>query len=360
MDVHIVPGVKAHDVAQAHTADLFHQDEYRCKCMTYWVDEARETVFCLIDAPSKEAVVDLHSKAHGLVPNKIIEVNSNLVESFLGRIYDPSDAKIDNDGLKVFSDPSFRVIVRTKTEDPVLLQHQLGIKKADELLTSYYHLVRSTALRYSAREIENGGQGFILSFTSAADAISFALSVAKELRHEDADALSFRMSITGGEPVGESNELFGDSLKTAEQLWSLGECRLAMTSSVKKLVDKMPVRSDVSIRSLNPQDETLLASIFRVLEANWQDPEFDVEEYCQEMAMSKSQLYRKTVSLTGHSPNSLLKEYRLEKARELMKKKFYNISQITFDTGFTSHSYFTKCFKKKYGLLPISYMELCQ
>src|SRR5215208_707779 len=102
MDVHNVPGVKARDVAEAHTKDLLHQGEYACKCMTYWIDEERETIVCLIEAPGKDAVEEMHSKAHGLVPNKIIEVSSGIVESFLGRIYDPEDAKTTNDGLKVF------------------------------------------------------------------------------------------------------------------------------------------------------------------------------------------------------------------------------------------------------------------
>src|ERR1700759_4716 len=80
MDVHIVPGVKAKDVAEAHRKDLLCQHEYGCSCMTYWIDEKRESIFCLIDAPDKDAVEEMHSKAHGLIPNKIIEVNSNLVE----------------------------------------------------------------------------------------------------------------------------------------------------------------------------------------------------------------------------------------------------------------------------------------
>jgi AraC-like DNA-binding protein len=76
------------------------------------------------------------------------------------------------------------------------------------------------------------------------------------------------------------------------------------------------------------------------------------------MAMSKSQLYRKTIALLGLSPNVLLKEFRLDKARELLKKHHLNISQTTFDSGFTSPSYFTKCFKKKFGLLPEAYLHL--
>src|SRR6185295_3861090 len=111
MDVHIVPGVKARDVAEAHRKDILVEEQHECKCMTYWIDEERESIFCLIEGPTKEAVEEMHRQAHGLIPNKIIEVSSTLVESFLGRIYDPSEATVTDDGLKVFSDPSFRILL---------------------------------------------------------------------------------------------------------------------------------------------------------------------------------------------------------------------------------------------------------
>src|ERR1019366_6016169 len=111
MDVHIVPGVKAKDVAEAHSKDLLHQVEHRCKCMTYWIDEERESIFCLGEAPDKQAVDEMHSKAHGLISKILIEVDSTLVNSFLGRIYDPVAVEISNDGLKVFSGPSFLILL---------------------------------------------------------------------------------------------------------------------------------------------------------------------------------------------------------------------------------------------------------
>ena len=80
MDVHIVPGVNAKDVAEAHRKDLLIQEEYGCKCMTYWIDEKRESIFCLLEAPDKDTVEELHSKAHGLIPNKIIEVSRNTAD----------------------------------------------------------------------------------------------------------------------------------------------------------------------------------------------------------------------------------------------------------------------------------------
>jgi AraC-like DNA-binding protein len=359
MDVHIVPGVKAKNVAEAHQKDLVHQEEYGCKCMTYWIDEERETIFCLIDAPDKKAVEEMHSKAHGLLPNKIIEVNSTLVESFLGRIYDPEKAEISDDGLKVFSDPSFRILLITKTTDPNLLMHKLGIEKADELLNNHISIIRKNLFQQDGREAEHEGNGFIISFSSAAKAVACALCIQKDMQ-PIADELGFRIVISAGEPIEKSNKLFGDTIQFAACFFTIAaNFQIAIASSVKELVSKDFFQNKKkNFLILPPQDESLLESLFSKLEENWQEPDFDIDDYCHAMAMSKSQLYRKTIALTGLSPNLLLKEFRLEKAKELMKKQHYNIAQITFDSGFTSASYFTKCFKKKYGLLPMAYVEL--
>ncbi len=359
MDVHIVPGVKAKDVAEAHQKDIFHSGEHGCKCMTYWIDEQRENIFCLIDAPAKEAVEEMHRQAHGLIPNKIIEVDNSLVESFLGRIYDPADAKITKDGLKIFADSGFRILLVTKTIDPVLLRHNLGTEKANELLNTHNNIIRKNILQFGGREVEHEGSGFIISFTAASKAVSCALAIQKEMQAL-ANTLAFKIGINSGEPVENSNKMFGDTIQFAANLCSIThDAKIAIASTVKELVEKDFFQNDKKyFLTLSPNDESLLALLFNKLEENWQDAEFDMAEYCHAVAMSTSQLYRKTISLTGLSPNLFLKEYRLEKAKDLMKKQRYSIAQITFDAGFTSASYFTKCFKKKYGLLPMAYLDL--
>jgi AraC-like DNA-binding protein len=360
MDVHTVPGVKALNVAEAHRSDLLHQHEYGCKCMTYWVDEARETIFCLIEGPTREAVAALHNKAHGLIPSKIIEVQSELVESFLGRIYDPLDAETSREGLKVFVDPSYRILLYTRITDPILLQSKLGFEKTKELLTRHNDIIRKNLAHYGGREAEQGGSGFITSFALASKAVSCALAIQKDMLAEDANEMGFRIAINAGEPVEKSNRLFGDTIQMAMNMCTIARnYQVVIASSVKELVSKDYFQDRRNeFLTLAPNDETLLKLLFGKLEENWQDPDFDISDYCHSMAMSKSQLYRKTITLTGLSPNILLKEFRLEKAKELMKKQCYNISQITFDSGFASPSYFTKCFKKKYGLLPMAYLDL--
>src|SRR5258706_1836644 len=239
MDVHIVPGVKARDVAEAHKRDLLHQQEYGCRAMTYWVDEKRETIFCLVEAPHKEAVEEMHRKAHGLIPNKIIEVSSTVVESFLGRIYDPAEAETSDDGLKIFSDPSFRILLVTKVADPVLLQYKLGIEKANELLNRHNNIIRKNLSLYGGREVEHGGSGFIISYASAAKAVSCALAIQKDMQDANADVIGFRIGINSGEPVGKTNKLFGDTIQLAGNMCTIAKSfQIAIASAVRELVSK--------------------------------------------------------------------------------------------------------------------------
>jgi AraC-like DNA-binding protein len=328
--------------------------------MTYWIDEERESVFCLIEAPDKDAVTTMHQQAHGLVPHKIIEVNRDLVESFLGRLYDPANAVTTDEGLKVFSDPSFRIILLINTKDPALLRYELGVEKANELLSNCTNVIRQILTAYDGREVEHPGNGFITSFTSASKAISCALAIQQAACDECLQASAMKIAISAGEPVSKNNRLFGDTIQFARRLCFITRnAQVAVASVVKELAAKDHFhKPDNDIIALTPTDEMLLELFFSKLEENWQDPGFTVSEFCQATAMSQSQLYRKTIELTGLSPNIFLKEFRLEKAKELMSQQRYNISQITFDAGFTSPSYFTKCFKKNYGLLPMAYLDL--
>lgn len=75
MDIHHhVEGLTADAVAGAHQADLNTQAKYGVKYLRYWFDEGTGKVFCLVEAPNKDAAVAVHREAHGLVADEIIEV----------------------------------------------------------------------------------------------------------------------------------------------------------------------------------------------------------------------------------------------------------------------------------------------
>ena len=75
MDTHShIEGLTADALAQAHAADLKTQAKYGVKYLRYWFDETNGKVFCLVEAPNKEAAIAVHREAHGLVADAIIEV----------------------------------------------------------------------------------------------------------------------------------------------------------------------------------------------------------------------------------------------------------------------------------------------
>jgi len=79
MDVHDhIEGLTAEAVAQAHQADLATQDKHGVKYLRYWFDTTGGKVFCLVDAPNKEAAVAVHREAHGLVADRLIEVTEGV------------------------------------------------------------------------------------------------------------------------------------------------------------------------------------------------------------------------------------------------------------------------------------------
>lgn len=75
MDIHKdLDGLTAEAVIEAHQADLDVQDAFDVRYLRYWFNAAEGSVFCLVEAPNSAAAVEVHQKAHGLVPDAIIEV----------------------------------------------------------------------------------------------------------------------------------------------------------------------------------------------------------------------------------------------------------------------------------------------
>ena len=354
MDRHIVPGIEAKHAAEAHREDLKIQDEYGCRCMTYWVDEDRGSAFCLIDAPDIESVKKMHDRAHGLMPHEIIQVNSNVVEAFLGRIQDPDGYYGSDPNLKIFNDPAFRIILVSTSTPFELLKHSLGKEKTERLITLYYDTMRSLLKKYEGREVELRGGGFTASFVSVTQAVDCAMAVLEKL-HIAADLIELRIGLNAGMPVDKSPDLFGDTVKMARYLCDVGQDnQIVMASIIREIYKDDGQNGNSIITSLTYTDENFLQRLMDTLSDNWQNPQFGLSDYCDIMSMSKSKLYRKTKQLTAMSPNELLREYRLMRSLELLKTD-RNIAQTTFDCGFNSPSYFTKCFQHRFGMQPITY-----
>lgn len=105
------------------------------------------------------------------------------------------------------------------------------------------------------------------------------------------------------------------------------------------------------------EDQSATVSLFiarfkEVVEARLEDSDVSVEDLAADMNISRVQLYRKVKSITDSSPVELLRNARLNKAYQLLLTTDKSVSEVAYAVGFTSPSYFTKCFKEEYGMVP--------
>lgn len=103
---------------------------------------------------------------------------------------------------------------------------------------------------------------------------------------------------------------------------------------------------------LNKKEDNLFNSITNYIIDNINDPKLNVSNIANEYLISRSHLYRKIITCTGESANKYIMNIRLAKAKNLLKNTELTISEISYKVGFSSPSYFTKCFSKKYKILP--------
>jgi len=104
--------------------------------------------------------------------------------------------------------------------------------------------------------------------------------------------------------------------------------------------------------TMNSLDEKFLNKIMELVEINMSDEKFGVEQLSIEIAMSRSQLHRKLKALLGQGPSHFIRVFRLQRAHDLLKQKSATAAEIGFEVGFSSPSYFTKCFHDLFGYTP--------
>lgn len=98
-------------------------------------------------------------------------------------------------------------------------------------------------------------------------------------------------------------------------------------------------------------DEWLQSAIAKV-EAHMSDDSYSVEQLARDMYMSRMTFYRKIQSATGQKPSEFMRTIRLRRAAELLREDRLSITEISYDTGFSSVSYFSRCFRTMYGVPP--------
>lgn len=218
MDRHYLEGTSAAEVAQAHRMDLDIQDRYGVKFLTYWFDQRRGTAFCLVDAPDMETAQCVHREAHGFVAGEVVEVALSAVEAFLGRIHDPEPAPGRSSAEM---DSAHRAILFTDIVGSTEMTSRLGDRIATEMVRAHDAVVRRCLGQNSGREVKHTGDGIMATFAETVAAVECAMAIQKEFEHYNggnAEPIHIRIGLDCGEPVEDSNDLFGSTVQLAARL----------------------------------------------------------------------------------------------------------------------------------------------
>lgn len=360
MDRHDVSdAVTAENVAQLHQEDLKVQHKFNCNGLTYWFDDKRKTAFCLVEAPDKQSVIDMHDHAHGVLPHLIIEVEGSIVESFLGRIEDPVMAKSPQ--LNIINDPAFRTLMKVNLHKHSLNGYNPLVLNSVE--KNYAKSVVEISNNHIGRIVSQKDTDFLISFASVTNAVKCARNIQSKINElkslSEFKIYNLKIGISAGVPVTEKKIIFEDTIKLAERMLQVAKAEIVVSSEVKDLYKSENLNQFPEgelIVTLSTTDEIFLTNLIDFIENEWKN-NLNVDDFNTHLGYSKSQLYRKMMSLIGESPKTFLMSYRLNKAVTFLNKQIETISEIAYDSGFSSPSYFSKCFHRKYGILPSDYLR---
>ena len=109
------------------------------------------------------------------------------------------------------------------------------------------------------------------------------------------------------------------------------------------------ISANISTTSL---DKEFIEKVLNYIYDNIDNPDLSVESLASQLNLSRSQFYRKIKALTDQTANEFIRNIRLQKAKEIIENGNTNISEVYYKTGFSSSSYFAKCFKNYFGILP--------
>jgi class 3 adenylate cyclase len=225
IDVHDLTDATPEQVAEAHLRDVAVQGEHGVNYINYWMNQDRAKVFCLCTAPNAEAAEAVHRAAHGLLAERIVEVDPDLVDGMLGggRLAPSGAATVDQSGAL---DSGVRTILFTDIVGTTELTQRLGDRAAMEIIDLHDRVVREALERRRGREVKHVGDGIMGVFIVADDAVGCAVDVHAALRAEASrtvEPVRIRVGIATGEPLERNGDFFGATVQLAARLCTQAE-----------------------------------------------------------------------------------------------------------------------------------------
>jgi class 3 adenylate cyclase len=230
MDIHRNMNVPVEDIVEAHNRDLEAQGAFDVRYLPWFYNEDQGSIYCLVEAPSAEAAVEVHRHANGLTPDEIILVEQGIADAMIGADERGPAVREDPRGT-VNTDTLFRTIVFTDLEGSTDMTQRLGDEAALRLLRTHDELLHACLTQHGGNRVKHTGDGMMASFSSVARAIDCTIAMQSALHEHSAGMpetpLRARIGVAAGEPVADSDDLFGAAVQLAARL-----CARAMPAQI--------------------------------------------------------------------------------------------------------------------------------
>lgn len=351
MDIHVMDSVPIteEDAYKAHLKDVAVQDKYGVVYKKYYINFQHNTIFCLMDSPNKDVCHKSHNEAHGIGPCNIVEVSPEYeFHPYLGE-----GSKNDKDLALTLSgeiDTGYRTLMM------ICLSDFSG--KCGKYIDQIYRLLE----KHKGSKIMQPDDKIMASFIDASDAISCCMA-ASELLKGVPENIDYTAALVTGKPVDEvGSDFFGETKKRLQILCRMGRSKVLHidmgTKAITRKNIEMPLEEKITFKNVSVSDIAFYEVLWTILDTQITDPDFKSEHLCKKLGLSKAQTYRNIKALTGMSPNTLIREMRLRRSLEALKQNSKTVSEIAYELGFNSPTYFTRVFRKRYTLLPTQFAKL--
>jgi AraC-like DNA-binding protein len=342
IDLHIDSQLTPDLIRQCHVADKAIQAKYGVRYLQILLNQPQGYLFCLVEGPDKESCARVHQEAHGNIACNILEITESDFSALLAnKKKDATDFTINSDGTL---DTGIRALLGIS-----LLGSTDHYKAAKEVIRD--------VLQQDEGKMEHSFENrLIVIFDSTTAAIDAGIHIRERIA-EKKIPIELRLAVSLGSPLESNGSFFEDVRRSVDHFSFISmDGQLTLSS---KILDRYTGDTKKIMRALkviSPVDEKFLNLVMEGVERIWDKNDTTTPDFAREVGMSKSQLARKLKTLSDLSPNDFLKEYKLRKAIALMEDRKMNIAEVTMAIGFSNPSYFTKCFRKRFGLAPSNFL----
>jgi AraC-like DNA-binding protein len=342
IDLHIDNNLTPDLIRKCHVADKAIQAKYGVRYLQILLNQPQGYLFCLVEGPDKESCARVHQEAHGNIACNILEITESDFSALLAsKKKDGTDFTLNRDGTL---DTGIRTLLG------------LSLLGAPEHYREAKEVIREVLQQEEGRTGESFENRLIVIFDSTTAAIDAGIHIREKIR-ENAIPIELRMAISLGSPLEAKGNFFEDVRRSVDHFSFIsdnGQVTLSSKMLERYVGDTKKILP--ALKVISPSDEKFLNLVMDCVERVWDKSDTTMPDFARDIGMSKSQLARKLKALSDLSPNDFLKEYKLRKAIALMEDRNLNIAEVTMAIGFSNPSYFTKCFRKRFGLAPSNFL----